>query len=398
MTGNGAETRRVTGGSAPPVVLLVDDDPVSRALHTRLMSGTGCLIREAVDGQDALEKITPEVDLVVTDIEMPRIDGISLLRRIGTEHPDLPVILLTGSPDLHTAIAAVEFGAHRYLVKPIDPEELKRTVQRCLRLRRLATLRRAAEGIQREETLSFRRDGIGLRFGRALRQIRLVWQPICDHGGDVVAFECSMRSGEPGLENPAELLAAGQALGISNELGRAVRKAAADAVAKAPANVLLFVNVQASDLLDPELLDPKAPLSAHASRVVLELTEQTSSDGILDMAARMTRLRELGYRIALDDLGSGYASLSLFASLDPEFVKLDMSLIRNVHEAPHKLQLVRSLAAVFREMGKTCIAEGVEVAEERDRLREAGLDWLQGYLLGRPSERFEVRNEAPAPV
>jgi EAL domain-containing protein (putative c-di-GMP-specific phosphodiesterase class I) len=371
-------------------VLVVDDDRVSRTLHSRLMTASGYSVLEAADGMEALAQLSPEPDLILSDITMPRLDGVALLRRVATEHPDLPVILLTGNPDLRSAIAAVEFGAHRYLIKPVDPAELQNTVAKCLRLRRLAKLRREAAGIRRDETISIRRDGLGSRLGLALAELQLVWQPMFDTADSAVAFEGCLRTPQPGLRTPGEVLQAANSLDVSHELGRAVRRVAAQSARSAPPGSLIFVNMQASDLLDPELVDARAPLSAHAGRVVLELTEQTSSEGIHDLSDRLGRLRALGYRIALDDLGSGYASLSLFATLDPEFVKIDMSLVRNIHRAPHKMQLARSLAAVFKDMGKVCIAEGVEAPEERDALREAGFDWLQGFLLGRPAEGFEI--------
>lgn len=370
---------------------MVDDDRVSRSLHTRLMTASGYKVREAGDGMEALAQLTPEPDLILTDISMPRLDGVALLRRVATEHPDIPVILLTGNPDLRSAIAAVEFGAHRYLIKPVNPVELQATVGKCLRLRRLAKLRREASVIQRDETRSTRRDDLGPKLAAAFKGLRLVWQPMFDASGSVTAYEGCMRTPEPGLTRPEEVLAAAAQLDVNNDLGRTVRRVAATSAPKAPGGTLIFVNMQASDLLDPELIDPRAPLSKFAGRVVLELTEQTSSEGIHDLTDRIGRLRSLGYRIALDDLGSGYASLSLFAAIDPEFVKLDTSLVRNLHEAPHKLQLARSLAAVFKDMGKICIAEGVEKVEERDLLFEAGLDWLQGYYLGRPADTFEIK-------
>src|SRR5207253_2538837 len=91
-----------------------------------------------------------------------------------------------------------------------------------------------------------------------------------------------------------------------------------------------------ADLLDEHLLDPASPLSAHAAKVVLEITERAGLDEVKDARARVESLKRMGYRIAVDDLGAGYAGLTSFAQLEPHIVKLDMSLVRNVHEAPTK--------------------------------------------------------------
>ena len=92
--------------------------------------------------------------------------------------------------------------------------------------------------------------------------------------------------------------------------------------------------------------------------------------------------------MAIDDLGAGYAGLTSFASVTPEVVKLDMSLIRGVDKESTKQKLIRSLAAVCKEMGMLVISEGVEIIEERDVLVGLGCDMFQGYLFARPGKPF----------
>ena len=87
---------------------------------------------------------------------------------------------------------------------------------------------------------------------------------------------------------------------------------------------------------DHELFSPAAPLSRIASRVVLEITERASLDELGDVAPRLAQLRGLGFRIAIDDLGAGYAGLTSFAQLEPEVVKVDMSLVRGIDSSDRK--------------------------------------------------------------
>jgi EAL domain-containing protein (putative c-di-GMP-specific phosphodiesterase class I) len=101
-------------------------------------------------------------------------------------------------------------------------------------------------------------------------------------------------------------------------------------------------------------------------------------------------LRELGFRIALDDLGAGYAGLTSFALLEPEFVKLDMSLVRDVHQNATKQKVIGSMVRLCHEMDKQIIAEGVESRDERDALVELGCDLLQGYFFAKPGKAFPV--------
>src|SRR5262249_55449308 len=125
--------------------------------------------------------------------------------------------------------------------------------------------------------------------------------------------------------------------------------------------------------------------SAIAPRVVLEITERAALDEIKDVRSRVARLRELGFRIALDDLGAGYAGLTAFAHLEPEIVKLDRELIRNLHAEPTKRKVVASMTGLCHDLGMLVVAEGVEVVEERDCLQELGCELLQGYLFARPA-------------
>src|SRR5207245_7558839 len=135
------------------------------------------------------------------------------------------------------------------------------------------------------------------------------------------------------------------------------------------------------ELLDEALFDPTEPLSQLARRVVLEITERASLDDIRDVRDRVKQLRSLGFRIAIDDLGAGYAGLTSFAHLEPEVVKVDMSLIRGIDQSPLKQKLLGSIVALCRDLGIEIIAEGIETAAERDALIRLGGDLCQGYLF-----------------
>jgi EAL domain-containing protein (putative c-di-GMP-specific phosphodiesterase class I) len=256
-------------------------------------------------------------------------------------------------------------------------------------LNRLQTLRREAVG-RLDELNSHLLSLLGLPFSfeRALDRLWLAYQPIvCCSEKKVLAMECLVRSDEPALASPLRLLGAAERLGTMHVLGRLIRARCAAAASQA-GSPSLFVNLHAADLLDEELYSPAAPLSRVAARVVLEITERAPLDDIDDVQGRIARLRELGYAVAVDDLGAGYAGLTSLALLQPEFVKLDLSLIRDVHVNPTKRKLVRSMASLCRDLGIRVIAEGVETTEERDVVLECGCDLLQGYLFAKPARNF----------
>ena len=150
----------------------------------------------------------------------------------------------------------------------------------------------------------------------------------------------------------------------------------------------MFMNLRAKDLEDPSLLTEENPLVALAPRVVLEITERESLESVPESRNLIGRLREIGFRIAIDDLGAGYAGLTSFALLEPEFVKIDMSLVRDIDREATKRKLVRSMTLVCHDLGMPVIAEGIETAAERDVCIELGCDLLQGFLHARPGRPF----------
>ena len=98
----------------------------------------------------------------------------------------------------------------------------------------------------------------------------------------------------------------------------------------------------------------------------------------------MIRLRSLGFRVAIDDLGGGYAGLSNYTQLDPDFVKLDTSLVRSVEESAVKQRLIVAMVRLCHDMGKQVIAEGVETLAEQIALEALGCDYLQGFRVSEP--------------
>jgi EAL domain-containing protein (putative c-di-GMP-specific phosphodiesterase class I) len=297
---------------------------------------------------------------------------------------------MSGAPELEAAIKAVEYGAFRFLTKPIPYDVLADTMKRAMHMHRLAALRREVADASGEGGMLGDRAALDARFAKALDQLWMAFQPIVAwRERTVVGYEALVRSDEPSLSHPAALLDAAERLRRHHELGRTIRAAVARSAQYALPDTLLFININASELNDNELLSDSAPLTHLAPRVVLEVTERSALDQVVGLATRLARLRERGFRIAIDDLGAGYAGLSSFARLEPEFVKLDLSLVRGVHLSSRKRSLVRGIAQVCaRDLGIQVIGEGIECSEERDVLAIDGLDLFQGYLFAEPAKGF----------
>src|SRR5450432_1488 len=382
-----------TSGVPAARVLLVDDELAVANGLSRLLVQAGHIVTTACGGREAIALIeSATFDVIVSEIRMPNVDGLTLLRAIRGRDLDVPVVFLTGSPTLESAVEAIEHGAFRYLVKPVDGNELAAVVERGAQLHRLALVRREAAN-QLPGKLIGDRAGLESRYGSAVEKLWIAMQPILSwRNRSVYAYESLLRTDEPTLRNPLDFIEAAERLGRTSELGRLIRKRIADQMAEAPDSVQMFVNLHPLDLVDEELCSGDGALTRFASRVVLEVTERAALEQVNGLGAGVIRLRQLGYRIALDDLGAGYAGLSSFALLEPEIVKVDMSLIRGIHESPMKQKLFRSFTTLCKDLNTEIIAEGVEVAEERDCLTSLGGDLYQGYLFARPGRGF------PSPV
>ncbi len=374
-----------------PRVLLVDDEESLRRASARVLANGGFDVVEAVDGREALVAFEKGAfDVVVSDVMMPNMSGLELLRAIRQRDLELPVILLTGMPNVEAALEAGRHGALHYLTKPVDNARLVQAVARAERLRRLAVTKRMAMDAL-GSTLPRAGDLAGLEqsLDSALSQLWMAYQPIVRASDQqLYGYEALMRSKEPSLPHPGAILDAAQRLDRLPDVGRRVRALAPLALPSAAESALLFINLHSSDLEDASLVEPDSPLVRSASRVVLEITERATLDGIKGLEKRVAELREIGFRIAIDDLGAGYAGLTSFAQLDPDVVKLDMSLVRGVEKTPIKAKLIHSLCDVCRDLGITVVAEGIETVAERDCVSELGCHLIQGYLLAKPGPAF----------
>jgi EAL domain-containing protein (putative c-di-GMP-specific phosphodiesterase class I) len=365
-------------------VLIVESE---RTDAGALLEQAGYDVESVDDGVTASQWLaSTSFDVVITDTSPKGCSGMELLRFAREHHRDVPVLLTTGEPDFDLAQQAIELGAFQFLLKPIPEDRLTSAVARAVRER---SFRRAhaevLEMLEEYPTIVTSNEDNG-RFNRMLESLWLAYQPILRTDGTLFAYEALVRSDEPGLLTAGDIVDTAERLHRLTDLGRAVR-ARAGRLLQSGGDFALFVNLHANDLMDDTLLSPAAALTSIAPCVVLEITERAALHDISEARARMADLRAMGYRIALDDLGAGYAGLTSFAELQPEIVKLDMGLVRGIDQDPVRRKLVGSVVSLSRELGITVVGEGVETVGERDVLIELGCDLLQGYLFGKPERR-----------
>ncbi len=370
-------------------VLLVDDEFAIATALQKLLTSHGFVAEAHGNAKDALRRASEvDFDVVVTDISMPDMDGVQLLRRIREHDLDVPVILFTGAPTLESATEAVNYGALQYLLKPVPAKEFLKVVRRAVQLHRLAATKRVALHELGTHAGEGTRVALEAAFERALEGLWIAFQPIITAGsGTLFGYEALMRSAEPSLGQPEALLDAAERLGRLGDLGQRARHLALAALTENQ-DWTLFLNLHPHDLSDDALLDDLLERPDRLDRIVLEVTERASLDTVPAAGNRIASLRATGCRIAIDDLGAGYAGLSSFIQLEPDVVKLDMSLVHEADKSGVKRRLIRSLTEVCQDLGYCVLAEGVETMQERDLLLDVGCDLLQGYRFGRPERRF----------
>ena len=250
------------------------------------------------------------------------------------------------------------------------------------------------------------------RLRAALDQDRfeLFAQPIrgiCARGPDCYELLLRLRGEDGELLPPAAFLHNAERFDLVQEIDRWVFGRALGLLAGRADDVCLSVNMSGRTLCDPQLVeDLEAMLAAHPiprDRLIVEVTE-TAAIVNIERAREVARaLRELGCRFALDDFGSGFASFYYLKHLDFDFVKIDGEFVRALGTNPTDRLVVRSVVELARGLGAETVAEFVGDEATVDRLRELGVDYGQGFHLGRPGPVAEVlpavtRPDAPSPA
>jgi len=208
----------------------------------------------------------------------------------------------------------------------------------------------------------------------------------------VFAHEALLRGLDPvgELIPPGRLFDAARDAGFLFQLDLLARRTAIYDAARNDLTGCLFINFNPTAIYDPTfcLRTTVAAIDATGfsrDQIVFEVTESDRAQDAGHLQRILTFYRSAGFRIALDDFGSGYSSLNLLHQLRPDFLKLDIELIRGVHADPYKALIARKILETARELGLQTIAEGIETPEELSWVQAHGADFVQGYLLGRPA-------------
>lgn len=254
--------------------------------------------------------------------------------------------------------------------------------------------RALAESNTREAVDAERRKNM-LREIIAEERVRTLVHPILDLETLVpMGYEALSRGpADSEFERPDKLFRIAYDTDLVLKLERLCRKKALEAGRALPDGRKLFLNIEPEAVGDPELREIMttsllANVNLSPDRIVLEITERTAIADFAAFRSTLEYLRALGFSIAVDDAGAGYGSLQCLAEVRPEWLKIDISLVRGIDSDEIRSQLVTSLVSFADSIGVDLIAEGIETLAELAKLRELGVRYGQGFLFTVPVEPF----------
>lgn len=392
-------TPSVSEALADACILVVDDNPANVTLLERLLQRAGA--RQVVgltDPREVLDhfrRLLP--DLILLDLHMPHIDGLGILHALHEVIPPssyVPVLVLTADSTGAAKEQALSAGAKDFVTKPFDHSEVLLRVKNLLETRALhlalqrhnAVLEaqvRESEARERATAEARRRQIEGFRAVLDRRAITMVFQPIVELSTmRSVGVEALARFSSTPVRSPDQLFAEAASVGLGVDLELLAVEAALARIDQLPAYAYMSVNLSPGAVIDERTA---TVLQSVANRAVVEITEHAVVDDYDRLARSLNQLRSSGVRVAVDDAGSGYASLQHILRVQPDIIKLDIALTRSLHDDPARRALAGALVTFAAEIGASITAEGIEADDELRALRDLGVECGQGYHLGRPA-------------
>ena len=234
------------------------------------------------------------------------------------------------------------------------------------------------------------------------KTITTVYQPVVDLNSlNILGYEALSR-GPAGTEftNPALLFTLASEFGLSVELDVLCREKSFSNIRNMDTDKKIFVNTLAMTIHDPEfrgkyLEKLLEDIKIKPHNVVFEINEKMAIDNYDLFKIAMKNYSDIGIVHASDDMGTGYSGLEKIMELNPGFMKIDISLVRNIDKSHIKQQIIKAMAGLSSGLDSSIIAEGIETREEYETLRDLNVKYGQGYFFGMPTETLQQTVEIP---
>jgi EAL domain-containing protein (putative c-di-GMP-specific phosphodiesterase class I)/DNA-binding NarL/FixJ family response regulator len=374
-------------------VLVADDDVQNRELLAALIGLHPSLelVGVAADADEAIARageVRPGVALV--DVTMPGGGGARAAIGIRECSPQTRVLAWSGYDDRATVLDMLRAGAAGYLLKGAAPGAVTDAIVRCARGETILSpevaggvIDELAGHLQERERQASEVHDLRARIRHVIeaRLFETVFQPIVDLStGCGVGLEALTRFSAQPLRSPDAWFAEAGRVGLRTDLEVVAAASAIHLLDELPANTYLSINASA------EALSSYQPLlcDAAAGRLVIEITEHDAIEDYAAVSDLVEALRSRHVRIAVDDVGAGFASLRHALQLEPHFIKLDVSLTRGIDQDRRRRALAAGLVGFASELGAAVVAEGIESAQQVETLRALGVQFGQGFVLAAP--------------
>ena len=370
-------------------IIIVDDNPDFVSWLTAVLCATPGMevVGWAYDPEEArrvLELTKPDVAIV--DVVMPNGGGIRATKLIKAASRTTAVLISSGAGDPNAVIEMLRLGAIGYVTKTGPVQDIIDGVAAAARgqtvlsadmaasvRRELARHAKLDSSARIDESASVERLLVDKRF-------HVVFQPIVElDTRKVRAYEALTRFHDG---SPEECFAKAWRVGRGPELELAAIEIAFAAIGRLPGRAYLGVNVSPATVAHRglnELLEGIDP-----QRIVLEITEQAEIEESEAFLAALDRVRSMGVRIAVDDVGAGFANFVRLHDVVPHVMKLDRILVAGIDRDPMRVVIAQSLISLANSIGAQVTGEGIETENEALTLANLGVRFGQGYLFGRP--------------
>ena len=382
--------------TVPIRVLIAEDDAGARQALAELLNGDDHLqvVGQAGNAKEAATLASMfRPDVALLDIRMPLGGGPKAAREIREHSPGTRVLALSMLDDRSAVVEMIRAGAVGYLVKTEPPSFIIEAILSCARGDAMLSYPVATK-VLNELAGQYRRDERRAQERRVRMQrvrhlitgdgLTIAFQPIFGlERRNVVGLEALARFPGRAHRSPSAWLAEAEMMGLRIELELTALRATLARLESINERTFLAINLSPETAASPLLTDEFR--NVPVERVVVEITEQSPIDDYEPLKEAMAPLRERGLRLAIDDAGAGFASLRHIVRLEPDFIKLDIALTRDVETDRWQRALAAALIAFGAETDVAIIAEGIETKAQLRTLQRLGISFGQGFYLAAPA-------------
>ncbi len=365
-------------------ILVVGDGVTHDGMLSLKLASRGYKVLSARNGRDAISKCHLPIDLIVLDLLLPDMNGMEVCHYLKrTEFTrQVPVIVLSErSCGVDQKVQCFQLGADDFLCKPFDNEEF---------FARIFALLRRHYG--EDEQVESQR----LEYVHVIREIiergliEPTFQPIyfLDKSCQLFGAEVLTRPLVHGpLSNPELLFEMALDLGFYYELETLVWRKALEALQKDVSIEKIFLNCSPYLIQDKKFHEVQKIFQSFEidpQNIYFELTERSAITKYTLFCEKLQEFRDAGFKVAVDDVGCGYASLESIIETRPDIIKIDRHIVHGMTVNPYKKSIVKFIVSFCCEHDIICVAEGVETEEEFKLLKSLGVKMFQGYYFCKP--------------